>query len=268
MPLQLTVYDNTAMAGSPIHNVSQALGAFALPSLHSATLMGQLVLPQWSRFSLTGSAGYARLWVDDHLLIAAPLHPSNTSCELGACGGTPPSAAYAIPVPFLPGASFSKIRLELTTSIGALIAGSLSFLANGSAVPDAALSATVAESERRYFAERQAQEFGWNTWLSGDMLTHAYLPHGIALSLALVVGQSTVRGLCANGPSCDQRMFPAKHGLHGTRGEYTEVEHIDVGGAAFKVDAPCPRLAHRIPAHSALPSCSHSLGLGGDGHCR
>ena len=68
------------------------------------------------------------------------------------------------------------------------------------------------------------------------MLTHAFLPHGIAVTVELLVGANKLSGLCGDGPSCDPRKFPAKHGLHATRGEYTEVERVAVGGAAFKVE--------------------------------
>lgn len=44
--------------------------------------------------------------------------------------------------------------------------------------------APIVRSLTRYFAERKEAEVGWNTWLSGDMLTHAYLPHGLAVRLA------------------------------------------------------------------------------------
>lgn len=117
---------------------------------------------------------------------------------------------------------------------------------------------------RRYHAERALAERGWNTWLSGlslsalsslslsrslspslmqcvcrtgDMLTHALLPHGIAVSIGLHAGSSSVSALCSQGPSCDLAKFPAKHGLHATRGEYTEIESVQVGnGTEFRVE--------------------------------
>jgi hypothetical protein len=73
-------------------------------------------------------------------------------------------------VPFL-NDHYAKVRIELTTSTGgALEADSFELLANDTAVPDAALIATVAAAESRYQAERSAAEVGWNTWLSGDMV--------------------------------------------------------------------------------------------------
>ena len=73
-------------------------------------------------------------------------------------------------------------------------------------------------------------ERGWNTWLSGDMLTHALLPHGLALQMALrsADGKRTVSMLGNNGPKCDRQQFPTTHGLHDRRGEYTELAEVDV----------------------------------------
>ena len=68
------------------------------------------------------------------------------------------------------------------------------------------------------------------------MLTHALLPHGIAVSMSLHAGSASVSALCSQGPSCDAGKFPAKHGLHGVRGEYTEIERVSVGGASFRVE--------------------------------
>ena len=77
------------------------------------------------------------------------------------------------------------------------------------------LAATVSAAEQRYNAERAAAEVGWNTWLSGDMLTHALLPSGLAVSIALHVGNATVADLGARGPSCDAATFPAMCGNFG-----------------------------------------------------
>lgn len=153
---------------------------------------------------------------------------------------TPAMATYAIPVPFLPAlsgekATFSKVRLELTA--GKVAPTFLRLKMNGSVVPDAILSSTVALPEIRYYEERAAAEVGWNTWLSNDMLTHVLLPSGLALSLELHAGSASVSNLGAQGPSCNPEKFPGKHGLHAVRGEYTEVERVTVGGASFKVES-------------------------------
>jgi hypothetical protein len=90
--LQVAVYDNTALSGSPIQNATVArLSTFALPALHSAVLQGRLTQRQWSVFSLRGSSSHARMWVDDHLLIDASLHPDNATCATP--GGDPAAVA-------------------------------------------------------------------------------------------------------------------------------------------------------------------------------
>ena len=76
----------------------------------------------------------------------------------------------------------------------------LSLRINGSEVAPSKLSAEVSEVELRYERERAAAEVGWNTWLSQDMLTHAWLPSGVALSIALHQGGATVEALGAQGP--------------------------------------------------------------------
>ena len=285
--LEVAIFNNTAASGPPVSNMTlNSLDSFRLPALHSAVLMGELTLAQWAVLSLGGIAGYARLWVDDHLLIdglLTPAGPNRSSCmrpggdpnplqgyrrwskanmptvgsndphsmrplggdcthgcslavckalceklapqgcvgfvtdagETNVCymrrlagsgdscerelvaddkydsytrdssgpactippdfcpsGGqpiTPPTAAYAIPVPFLPGATTSKLRIEITTSLDAIDREGLMLLANGTKVSDSSLSAVVVPAERRYFSERAEAEHGWNTWLSGDV---------------------------------------------------------------------------------------------------
>ena len=89
--LEVAIFNNTAAAGPPVSNMTlDSLQSFRLPALHSAVLMGQLTLAQWSVFSLAGATGYARMWVDDHLLIDAPLTPTGpnrSSCTVP--GGDP-----------------------------------------------------------------------------------------------------------------------------------------------------------------------------------
>jgi hypothetical protein len=230
--LRLVTFGNVALAGTPITNATVAgFGTLSLPPNSSAVLTGQLTAQQWALFAVEAPTSYVRLWIDDHLMVDAPV-----------TSGTAAAAAYAIPVPFLPGRDFSKLRAEVTTWDAPLPAGSLTLLANGTAVPDEQLSAVVEAAEVRYFAERAAAEMGWNTWLSDDMLTHALLPHGLAVTVALRDGgAASVSRLCADGPSCDPAKFPAKHGLHAVRGEYTEIESVNVSvggtaGASFKVE--------------------------------
>ena len=95
--------------------------------------------------------------------------------------------------------------MEITTAVVASPIA-LTLKMNGTAVPDSALSSKVMASELKYHAERARAERGWNTWLSGDMLTHALLPHGIAVSVALHAGGNSVSGQpdpIAGGPTAN-----------------------------------------------------------------
>jgi hypothetical protein len=105
-------------------------------------------------------------------------------CPAGGTPVAPPTAAYAIPVPFL-NSDFAKVRIELTMATRALDAGSLALLVNGTGVPDAALGATVAATETHYYAERAAAEVGWNTWLSGDMVCAPQSKHACAAAVPI-----------------------------------------------------------------------------------
>ena len=76
------------------------------------------------------------------------------------------------------------------------------------------------------------EEQGWNTWLSGDMLTHALLPSGIAVKLTMRTddGKTTLSDLGMQGPKCSRQEFPCTHGLHAKRGQYTEIQSLDFAG--------------------------------------
>jgi hypothetical protein len=198
---------------------------------------------------------------------SCPGHDGRSFCPAGAAAPPPGvgangTAGYAVPIPFLPGRSYAKLRLELT--LGAVLPTRLSLRINGTAVAASKLSATVSQHERRYDTERAAAEVGWNTWLSRDMLTHAWLPSGVALSVALIQGDATVEALGAQGPSCSSSKFPAKHGLHSVRGEYTEVESISVGsaGAAFRVESATAADTglHLVITTLAVPSSADAGG--------
>lgn len=62
--------------------------------------------------------------------------------------GTNGTAAYAIPIPFLPGLAYAKFRLEITT--GATVPHVLGLKMNNSHFPDSRMTSNVAEAELRY----------------------------------------------------------------------------------------------------------------------
>jgi hypothetical protein len=253
--VQLLVFNNSAL--SPPALVNSTVAAFGdlpagldLAPYRSAVWQGTLSAPAstYYRFAASFSTGYVRLWVDDHLLL-------DSAAAGGGGGGHDPaavedcrtvSAALAVPVPFFPGARSSRVRLEYTgtgsinsSSSSGGDSSALRLLVNGSEPQAAALSPVVAAPELRYQQERAAAERGWNTWLSGDMLTHALLPHGLALQMALrsADGTHVVSMLGNDGPKCDRALFPVTHGLHDQRGEYTELALVDVGGAQYRIES-------------------------------
>jgi hypothetical protein len=158
-------------------------------------------------------------------------------------------ATFAIPVPFFPLANSSRVRIEYTShtaletspmdsnSISASTSV-LKLLLNGTEVSATSLSPALPAAELRYQKEKGKAEVGWNTWLSGDMLTHALLPHGLALQMVLksADGNTAVSMLGNNGPKCDRALFPATHGLHDRRGEYTEIESVDLAQSQYRVE--------------------------------
>ena len=230
---------------------------------------------QWNFCSMRKLASSADKWQD---MVRATSQPYTAYTRQASCptdstfcpaGAAPPpagagangTAGYAVPIPFLPERTFAKLRLELT--LGAAVPTKLVLLMNGTAVAQHKLSATVAPAERRYNEERAANEVGWNTWLSRDMLTHAWLPSGIALSIGLHQGNATVTALGAQGPSCSATTFPAKHGLHAQRGEYTEIETITVGenGASFRIESATAGATSSVNTGSELHVVITTLSL-------
>lgn len=46
-----------------------------------------------------------------------------------------------------------------------------------------------------------------------------------------------MEGLGGLGPSCNATKFPVEHGLHSTRGEYTEIASVAVGASSFRIES-------------------------------
>lgn len=233
--LRVHVYNSTTVAGAVLNDaIVEAVGLDALPEEgpFTAVFTGTMEAPEGSEYTfiMEADAGWMRLWVDDHLLIDDGFDAPAATTETFA-------ARYAVPVPFFPGATGSRVRLEFTVASGAKLSR-LALLAKSSGtVEGPTFTSDVPAAELRYFEERAAAEAGWNTWLSEDMLTHALLPHGLGLSLSFHAGSAVLAGLGAEGPSCDRGAFPATHGLHDVRGEYTEIESLDFAGASYKIES-------------------------------
>lgn len=248
--LLVTVYNSTALAGAVLADKEVAdIGLDAAPTQGPYTLafVGQVAAPEdtYYTFGVEADMGYVRLWVDDHLMIDSSVESDDPTPLSGdyvlwhrnnASATQTLTAKYAIPVPFFPSATASRLRLEFTAAPGQQPAR-LALLANGSTVAADALRPNVDKAEVQYFAERAAAEVGWNTWLSDDMLTHALLPHGLGLSLSFHSGSKVLARVGTDGPKCNRDQFPVTHGLHDTRGEYTELEAVDFAGATYRVES-------------------------------
>lgn len=219
------VFNNTAFGGRA--SIDSTADSLILPldqvkpwqSLRiQASLMPET--SEWFLLGLKASAGYARLWVDHHLLVD------------GWCNGTLLEGNYALPVPFLSDSSLLQLEFTFWDTTSSYV----ELTANHSTISPSWFYASVSIPELKYQRHRHNAEQGWNTWLSRDMLTFALLPHGLEVSLSLSVGNYTVANIGA--PSCDPVAFPVKHGYHDTRGEYTELEEVRVGDTAkYKVES-------------------------------
>ena len=82
--LSVAVYNNTALAGLPVHNTTVSDMSEALAVLkpwQSMVLQGQLTASQWILFSVTNDAGFVRLFSKSRqkLRFEQCLHPASTS---------------------------------------------------------------------------------------------------------------------------------------------------------------------------------------------
>jgi len=84
------------------------------------------------------------------------------------------------------------------------------------------------------------------------MLTHAYLPHGLAVRLAFTsaTGDNVLTDLGMQGPKCDRSEFPATHGLHAVRGDYTEIASLDYANGCVQLPQ-----SHRTAFMLAICRC-------------
>lgn len=180
--------------------------------------------PTWFSVSFGATAASApgalfKLWVDDHLLVHAQTNSANHSV-LGY---------YPLLIP----ASGSRLRGEFAALGEAAFARLLSApTASGpwTPVPSALLAPTQSAAEDAYQQRRSAEEAGWGTWDSGDMLSSVLLPSGLAFPLAFKDAQSG-RVTRQVGFSC----AGPRAGLHSARGNYTEIEALELEGGAATV---------------------------------
>lgn len=217
--LLVQVYDNLAFSGDVPYQTVADFSDVNFCSWCSVRFQAS-VIPQnqtFLQFGLSGDAGFARLWIDHHLMVEGWLNVSHNM-----------QASYALPVPFVP-RNASLLQLELTTHDQ--VPTTLVLTHNASQPASTFLVAEIPFTEKLYLKKRDKHETGWNTWLSTDMLTHVLLPHGIAVSISI--------GDVANvgGPSCDATRFPIRHGIKSLYGEYTEIEEIRNGDNVHRLES-------------------------------
>lgn len=258
-----TVYNVTAVSSiGKVGNNSDFKKCLSFSWESSLTL-----LPEHYTFGVQLSNKYCRcgghtsLWVDDALLIRGHIE-----------AGSHQSASYSVPVPLFFNSTSSRVRVDYVPANDSLSCLVLHNKANHFSENDYVLSSSQFSNDKdteiqllqltvnqtklspknvttswpnaeiKYRYSRLEKEQGWNTWLTTDMLTHALLPHGLALGIKVMTPNSTASNAVSIGgdigmPHCDRAQFPVTHGLHDTRGEYTEVETLDFFGHQFRVES-------------------------------
>jgi len=157
--------------------------------------------------------------VDDHLIVNAQSNSPNTTTV----------ALY--PLVIEPGGS--RLRVEFA-AIGeaafAQVHAGPSASGPWALVPSSLLTPTQSAAEDTYQSRRSVEERGWNTWDTGDMLSSVLLPSGLAFPLSFSDAKSgkvtSKLGFSCSGP---------RAGLHSARGNYTEIERVDLDGGAASV---------------------------------
>ena len=176
-------------------------------------------------FKCSQTGGFVRLWVDNHILLDGNVSPNTTS-----------TSKYPLPIPFFSKAT-SSIKIEFIPSTPPVTSSLFVLLANNIPIKSTQLSTRWSEAEATYTTLRNTNEVGWNTWYDFDLLTHAILPQGLALSLQFSSTTSNTSFSNLGTPSCNRTLFPATHGLHDQRGEYTEIETLDFDGNQYRIES-------------------------------
>lgn len=177
--------------------------------------------PVWFRASYGsggGTGAMMKLWVADHLLIN---------------GQSTSAAAVTVSYyPLLLDPLGSLLRVEyaaLGPNATAQVCWGQSRDGPWAVIPTEYLSPLVSAAEDAYQERRSVEESGWGTWDPADMLASVLLPSGLSFKL-LFLDTATKQATGDLKMTCAGSLRP---GLHAARGEYTEVERLDlVGGAA------------------------------------
>ena len=247
--VNLEVFSNLGLAGTPLFksivanvgNIQEVTVTNKPPLSYrwTTTLTPPITTTTTSyRFSIhtQSTTGFVRLWVDDHILL-----------DRNVVAQTQTPTNYSVPIPFFASRTSAKIQVEFipsssTTSSSTSTSSSsstsfFSLFANNIAIDTTQLCTHWPKAETIYTSQRNLHERGWNTWYDFDLFTHALLPHGLALSLSFSSLESNASFANLGTPSCDRQDFPATHGLHAQRGEYTEIETFDFDGEQYKIES-------------------------------
>ena len=198
----------------------------------SLRIQSSMVLPPeieeqqtWIQFGVQSNIGYARLWIDHHLLVDSWFQ-NDPTLDKADDESRKVMGPYSVPIPQFTN-STSLLQLELTIHDDIPASPQLDVIFWNNLTKSTIdyskwIIPQISTEERTYWDQREANEVGWNTWLTTDMLTHSLLPHGVSLSLNIGGLQQI------GGPHCNLTEFPIKHGLKDLYGKYTEIEEIYV----------------------------------------
>jgi putative isomerase len=189
-------------------------------ALWTATLSPPASVPIYFAASFGSSVGsFFKLWVDDHFLINAQSNLMNETV-----------IGY-YPLELQP--SGSSIRVEygvIGDNPSAELLYSQSQTGPWTIIPSALLTPSLSPSEDTYQNTRSVEERGWNSWQASDMLSSVLLPSGISMSLSFFDSKS--RDTTAN---VNFACTGVRAGLHSARGNYTEIEMLELNGGAASV---------------------------------
>ena len=240
-------------------------------------------LPMWE-FLLTSDQGYARLWIDHHLMIDQWMNnTSSNDTTKTTTSMTTAKSIYPIPIPYIRRKTSSLVHLDMTywQEVPKVLELTISKVAEENDNHTVKMKKTIKEkgmkdrrrnkshnnelgwivdsnlprSELTYQHQRHQAERGWNTWLSADMLSHTLLPSGLTLSMKFysILPNGTISNVIEHvaSPSCDKSEFPIKHGIHSSRGQYTEIEELYLDD----------HMTYRIESAATESSSSHGSRL-------
>ena len=189
-------------------------------ALWTATLTPPASVPIYFAASFGSSVGsFFKLWVDDHFLINAQSNLLNETV-----------IGY-YPLTLKPDGSSLRIEYSaIGDNPSAVLLTSQSQTGPWVIIPSALLTPSLSLAEDTYQNTRSVEESGWNSWQASDMLSSVLLPSGISISLSFFDSQSR-----DNTANVNFACTGVRAGLHSARGNYTEIEMLELNGGAASV---------------------------------